>query len=71
MLSNLTNGTSYSMLIKSIAGEDESAPEANCTVTPFGQASAPRNLIATAGDGLITVDFDPPADTNGDVITHY
>lgn len=71
VLSNLTNGTSYSVLIKSIAGEDESAPEANCTVTPFGQASAPRNLIATAGDGLITVDFDPPADTNGDVITHY
>jgi surface protein len=72
VLADLTNGTSYSVLIKAIAGEDESAPsEANCTETPFGPASAPLNLVATAGDGLITVDFDPPADTNGDVITHY
>ena len=72
VLSNLTNGTSYSVFIKAIAGGDESEPsEANCTETPFGPASAPLNLVATAGDGLITVDFDPPADTNGDVITHY
>jgi hypothetical protein len=72
VLSELTNGTSYSVSIKALAGSSQSEASAeSCTVTPFGQASAPTNLIATAGDGLITVDFDPPANTNGDVITHY
>ena len=53
--SNLTNGTEYTLAIRASNLSDESTA-ATVTATPLGPA--PTNLVATPGDGRVTLEWD-------------
>ncbi|WP_379159665.1 cadherin-like beta sandwich domain-containing protein [Paenibacillus sp. sgz5001063] len=67
----LTNGTTYSFVVKAVNGGGDSEASAEVSATPRTVPSAPVILGATAGDGQATINFTPPADNGGSAITSY
>jgi len=59
-------GTRLNQPIVGMAGAASSA-----AVTPLGPPGAPRNILATAGDGTVTVTWSPPANDGGIPINEY
>ncbi len=53
------------------AGEGQAATVRVTPLAPPGVPGQPRNLRATAGNGEVTLTWDPPASNGGAAITHY
>ena len=70
----LANGTAYTFTVRAVNTVGRSLPSApSAAVTPGGPASppdAPTNVVATAGDGQVTVTWTAPA-SNGAAIQKY
>ncbi len=69
-ISNLTKGTSYTFNVRAVNSIDPGAA-ATVASTPSSEPSAPQNLIATGGNGIITLSWGAPADTGGSAIANY
>ena len=69
-ISGLTNGTSYTIYLKAVNTNGDSAASSSVTVTPSATPSAPTSLSATAGDGQATISFTAGSD-GGSAITNY
>ena len=71
VITGLTNGTSYAIKLRavSIAGDGTESSEIN--FTPITTTSAPTNLVATPGNGQVSVAFTAPSDNGGSAITNY
>lgn len=70
-VTGLANGTAYTFTaVATNKMGDSVASEPSASVTTFNVPSAPTNLIATAGNGQVTISFTAPAD-GGSPITNY
>ena len=69
-ITGLTNGTSYSIYLKTVNANGDSSASAAVSVTPSTTPSAPTSLTATAGDGQATISFTAGSD-GGSTITNY
>ena len=69
-VTGLTNRTDYTFEVRAVnlAGPGEAAPK---TQSPSSKPSAPRNVTATGGNGIITLSWDEPADNGGTAIVSY
>ena len=70
---NLTNGTEYFFMIRSVNRIGPGA-EIIAQATPMAGATAPgapRNLTATPGDGAVTLAWQAPASDGGAAVTGY
>jgi len=68
--SDLTNGTTYTFRVRAVNLFGH-GPEATVTGSPFTYPSAPLNLTAIAGNGQITLTWNPPQDDGGRPITGF
>jgi uncharacterized delta-60 repeat protein len=69
----LTNGTTYSVELRAVNDVGAGAASAPVSGTPIAPATvpaAPTGLVATAGDGELTISFTPGND-GGSPITNY
>ena len=66
----LTNRTSYTIYLKAVNANGDSAASSSVTVTPSTTPSAPTSLSATAGDGQATISFTSGSD-GGSTISNY
>ncbi len=72
MVSNLTNGTTYSFEIRAADDNHMVIAVSNQVASmPAGLPEAPTGVTSIAGDGQVTVYFTPPADNGGSPITGY
>jgi fibronectin type 3 domain-containing protein len=65
------NGKRYYYHVTSFSAVGESAPSATRMAIPFGVPTAPRFLVAEAGDGQVSLSWSEPIDDNGRPITGY
>ncbi|MEA3054593.1 MAG: hypothetical protein QOD30_25, partial [Actinomycetota bacterium] len=71
-VSGLTNGTSYTFVVKAINGDGTGpASAATAPVTPAQPPSVPRSVSASAGNAQATVTWTAPSSTGGSAITGY
>ncbi len=66
----LTNGTEYTVQIRAVNAAGAGAASDEVTATPVTIPSAPTNLVATVGDGQLTIDFTEGFD-GGSPVTNY
>ena len=66
----LTNGTSYTILLKEVNANGASVASTSTSVTPSTTPSAPTSLSATPGNQSIAVSFTAGA-TGGSALTNY
>jgi titin len=64
LIENLTNGTTYTVLVQAINAKGFSA-SASASATPAGAASAPTVSISSNGSTTSTVSFVAPTNTGG------
>jgi hypothetical protein len=70
-ISGLTNGLSYSVMLKAINANGTSTSESSpVTVTPSTVPEPPTSLVATAGNGSISISFTPGSN-GGSAIANY
>ena len=70
VVTGLTNGTAYSILLRAVNAAGAGAPSAAVDVTPLAVPGAPTNLVATPGYGEASVAFTAAPD-NGSPLTGY
>ena len=70
-ISDLTNGTTYTILLKAFNEAGSGPASSSVTVTPCTVPGAPTIGTATAGNTIATIAFTPPTSTGGSVITNY
>jgi len=70
-ITGLTNGTSYSVVIKEINVAGSSAPSNTITAVPFTNPFNPTNVVLTASLESIIVNFTAPSYTGGYPISNY
>ncbi|MGC8912671.1 MAG: fibronectin type III domain-containing protein [Thermoplasmata archaeon] len=68
---NLTSGQTYYFAVSAINAAGEGAKSNEVSATPCTVPSAPQNLQATAGNGNVTLTWQPPASDGGSTITAY
>ncbi len=68
--SGLTNGTNYSVGVVARAPSGNSGT-GTVAVTPRTTPGAPRNVVATPGNGTVTLTWDAPSSDGGSPITTY
>ncbi len=69
-IAGLTNGTSYTIYLKAVNANGDSAASSSVTVTPSTTPSAPTSLSANASDGSASISFTTGSD-GGSAITNY
>ena len=70
-VNGLTNGTSYSCTVAAVNSVGTGTPSPAVNVTPARVPDAPTNLVATPGNGSVSITFDAPANNGGAVINSY
>lgn len=70
-ITGLTNGTTYSVKLKTVTIAGASAASATVTGTPATTPQSPTTLSATPGNGSLSISFSPPINAGGDAITNY
>jgi hypothetical protein len=71
VITGLNNGTRYTVKVRAVNGAFGGAASNARAVTPRTVSDAPTNVVLTAGNGRIKVDFDAPANTGGSSIIRY
>ena len=71
VITGLTNGTSYNIKLRAVNAAGDGAESSAVTSTPITTTTAPTNLVATVGDGQVSVAFTAPTDNGGSAITDY
>lgn len=72
IVNGLTNGTPYTFTVTATnAAGASAASAASSAVTPATVPDAPTNVVATGGNGQVTVSFDAPTDNGGSAVTSY
>ena len=71
VITGLTNGTSYSIKLRAVNSAGVGAESAAVTSTPAATSNAPTALVATPGDGQVSVAFTTPTSNGGAAITDY
>jgi large repetitive protein len=71
LITGLDNGIRYLVKVRAVNGAGGGAASLVRSVTPRTVASAPTNVVLTAGNGRIKVDFETPASNGGAAITSY
>jgi titin len=71
VVTGLTNGTFYSFKIRAINSVGASAESSAVTATPRTTPDAPSSLVATPGNGQVSIAFDAPTFNGGSAITEY
>lgn len=66
----LSNGTSYTVLIKAVNAIGDGTASNSLSATPSTTPSAPTGLVATGGNNRVSVAFTPGSD-GGSAITTY
>jgi len=69
--SSVTNGNHYYYYVTAVNSMGESDPSNEAEANPLGRPSYPRNLQATAGNGFVELNWEPPADDRGAAISGY
>jgi hypothetical protein len=70
-LDGLTNGTSYSLMVRAVnAGGAGNYSEA-ASSTPFTVPGVPANLSGTTSDASVAISWDAPSSNGGSTITNY
>jgi hypothetical protein len=75
-ISGLTNGVTYSVVIRAINLEGPGATSNMVSAKPFTTASAPQSVSVTNGGGggsasTVSISFSTPISNGGDTITNY
>ena len=70
IITGLTNGTNYSINIRAVNAIGAGVSSTAVSGRPGGLPAAPTTLVATAGDGQVSVAFTPGAD-GGNAISNY
>jgi predicted phage tail protein len=70
-ITGLSNGQRYYFAVSAINSVGEGEKSAEVSVVPCTVPSAPQNLTAVAGNGNVTLTWEPPADNGGMPITGY
>jgi hypothetical protein len=70
VIGGLTNGTSYSIRLRAVNAAGNGAASDAVSATPRTTPSAPTSLVATAGDGEVSLAFTAGAD-GGSAITNH
>ncbi|MEI6796043.1 MAG: leucine-rich repeat protein, partial [Methanomassiliicoccales archaeon] len=65
-----TNGYRYSYIVSAVSSAGEGADSDLVSAIPFTLPSAPSGLVATPGDGRVTLSWTAPND-NGRIIDYY
>jgi large repetitive protein len=69
-ISGLTNGTAYTIYLKAVNANGDSAASSSVAVTPSTMPDAPRFLVGTAGNQSISVSFTAGASNGGAAVTN-
>jgi len=67
----LTNGTPYDIKLRAVNAAGDGTESDAVTSTPAATSNAPTALVATPGDGKITVAFTVPSNDGGATIASY
>lgn len=70
-ITGLTNGTRYSIALRAVNSVGSGTASLTTTVTPVTTSDAPTALVATPGNGQVSIAFTDPASTGGVAITDY
>jgi hypothetical protein len=70
-ITGLTNGQSYTFKLKAVNAAGEGLTSAQVTATPVTNPSAPTSLVATPGNGQVSIAFTEPASNGGSPIINY
>ncbi|WP_338796768.1 IPTL-CTERM sorting domain-containing protein [Acidovorax sp. DW039] len=71
-IEGLTNGTAYTFTVKATNGVGDSPASASASATPLASVpDAPTGLVATAGNGRVTLSWAAPASNGGSPVQHY
>ena len=71
LITGLTNGTTYTIKLRAVNAAGQGIESSSITVTPRTTPGAPTSLIATSGNGSISISFTPPTNNGGSSITNY
>jgi hypothetical protein len=69
-ITGLTNGTTYTVYLKAVNSNGSGATSSSTSVTPSTSPGAPSGLVATAGNGQVSIAFTAGS-TGGSAITDY
>ena len=71
VITGLTNGVSYSVRIRAVNAVGEGAASEAVTFIPLTVPSVATDVVATPGDGRVSIAFSVPADSGGSAITNF
>ena len=70
-LYSLTNGTTYTIMVRAVNDIGEGEPSDPVTAKPVGKPHSPSNLKATVGDRSLILTWQAPANNGGNDIEYY
>lgn len=71
VISNLTNGTTYSVNLRAVNSVGAGSATTAVSITPVTRASTPSLTSVTASDSQVSVTFGVPTSNGGAAITNY